>query len=164
MTESSWVVSGGLNLPDPYVLIYVRREAFERGERQPIAYRRSRPTPSVSKAALDTYRRAADNALSLIEDAEILASKDATLAPSLSPAPRSRRSGSLSTRRMSTPDSYRRTTSRRSSRDTISRALARRSTRNALVATFASIELSPHDSHQPSPLDERSVTCDEQRP
>ena len=45
----------------------------------------------------------------------------------------------------------------------ISRALARRSTRNGLVATFASIELSPHDSHQPSPHDERSVTCDEQR-
>ena len=72
----SWVLSTGLKLPDPDVLIYVRREAFEKkGERPPIAYRRDRPTKSVTQAALDTYRRAADNALSLIEEAEILVSR-----------------------------------------------------------------------------------------
>ena len=74
MPRRSWILSGGVELPQPDVPIYVQRETLEAGESQGIEFRRERPPEDVSQKALDAYHWAADNAVLLLEDARILAS------------------------------------------------------------------------------------------
>lgn len=72
MTKSRWVLSSGLELPEPDVPIYVPEIIAK--DRSSVDLRRERPPSDIAQNALDTYRRAGDNAASLLEEAHILSS------------------------------------------------------------------------------------------
>ncbi len=49
MPGRSWVLSGGVELPEPEVPICLRRESVEGGELPAVEFRRERPTPQVAR-------------------------------------------------------------------------------------------------------------------
>lgn len=75
MVRRSWKLSGGLELPEPDVPIYMPTELLEAGKHPGTQFRRERPPSEVSRRALETYEGAADNADSLLDEAGILASE-----------------------------------------------------------------------------------------
>ena len=74
VTNSRWVLSGGIELPEPDVPIYISESIAEVTSRPPSNLRGERAPSDIAQNALDTYQRAGDNALSLLEDARILSS------------------------------------------------------------------------------------------
>lgn len=72
MTSSRWVLTSGLELPEPDVPWYVPQAVVE--GRQPFGgFRQDRPSPDIAQKALDTYRSADDNAVALLGEARLLA-------------------------------------------------------------------------------------------
>lgn len=71
MTNPRWVLSSGLELPEPDVPWYVPRAVAE-GEQPLGGFRQERPSKSVAQKALDTYHSADDNAISLLDEARLL--------------------------------------------------------------------------------------------
>lgn len=75
MANSRWVLSSGTELPEPDVPIYVRESVVNGGQPPSLAFRRERPTKEIAQKAIDTYRWADDNAIALLQEAQMLASK-----------------------------------------------------------------------------------------
>lgn len=71
-TTSRWLLSNGVELPEPDVPLFVPQEVID--GRQPFGgFRSKRLDQATARKALDTYQWAHDNAVELIEDAGLLA-------------------------------------------------------------------------------------------
>ena len=74
MTKSRWVLTSGLELPEPDVPWYVPQAVLE-GRQAFGGFRSERPPADIAKNALGTYKRADENAIALLEEARFLADK-----------------------------------------------------------------------------------------
>jgi hypothetical protein len=75
MPNSRWVLSSGTELPTPDVPIYLHESVAKGGESPRLEFRRERPPKDVAQKAIDTYRWADDNAIALLQEAQLLSSK-----------------------------------------------------------------------------------------
>lgn len=75
MTSRRWMLSSGSELPAPDVPIYLEKSLVEGGRAPRFEFRRGRLPREVAQKALDAYRWAGDNAISLLEEANLLSSK-----------------------------------------------------------------------------------------
>jgi AbiV family abortive infection protein len=74
MTNSPWVLTSGLELPEPDIPWYVPQAVID-GQQSFGGFRSQRPSPDVAQRALDTYHWADENAIALLEEARFLEAK-----------------------------------------------------------------------------------------
>jgi hypothetical protein len=72
MASTQWRLSTGMELPEPDVPIYFPKALVVSGRLTALEFRQERPPEDVAQQALDTYRWAHNNAVALLEEAQML--------------------------------------------------------------------------------------------